>query len=204
MKKSYALEDEACDYTLKVVEGGVAFYEAGKQVATAQVSFSQRALLENLLAAYALCRESGAKVNALFVAMKDLKLAPHRFCEIEYKGIHFIDDSYNASPYAMRQALHNLIQKKGKRRIAVLGGMAELGVFTKASHQEVAQLALEQLDEVFFLGTNWSEIEGVTKERLFLNKEALQKALFPFIQGGDAVLIKGANSLKMWELIEAY
>ena len=54
------------------------------------------------------------------------------------KGNYIINDAYNASPQSMKAALDVLSElKEGKRKIAVLGDMLELGSYSKQAHEEV-------------------------------------------------------------------
>ena len=59
-------------------------------------------------------------------------------------GVLLINDCYNANPISMRAALAHLADRSaGRRRVAVLGGMAELGAGAAAFHREVGALAAE-------------------------------------------------------------
>ena len=55
-------------------------------------------------------------------------------------GITIVDDSYNASPIAMRRLLQ-LLSAAGGRRVAVLGEMYELGEEAGEAHREVGACA---------------------------------------------------------------
>ena len=59
-------------------------------------------------------------------------------------GVTVIDDAYNANPDSMRAALQALAAMGGGRRtVAVLGAMTELGETTDAAHRAVGELAAE-------------------------------------------------------------
>src|SRR5206468_8122223 len=56
-----------------------------------------------------------------------------------------INDAYNANPVSMRAALVQLAERAGaRRRVAILGDMAELGPDADAVHREVRELAASQ------------------------------------------------------------
>ena len=57
-------------------------------------------------------------------------------------GVVLIDDAYNASPLSVRSALLSLSDVEGKRRVAVLGGMLELGALARDAHIEVGKLSV--------------------------------------------------------------
>src|SRR5262249_62332230 len=59
-------------------------------------------------------------------------------------GVTVIDDSYNANPASTAAALRALTgMARGRRTIAVLGYLAELGRYERAGHEEVGRLAAE-------------------------------------------------------------
>lgn len=68
-------------------------------------------------------------------------------------GYRVLDDSYNASPAAVQAALEALVAVPGRRRVAVLGHMAELGELSAGEHRNVAARASELGVEVLAVGT---------------------------------------------------
>src|SRR5438067_8630304 len=75
-----------------------------------------------------------------------------------------LNDCYNANPVSMRAALEHLAERgAGRRRIAVLGAMAELGAGSAAYHEEIAallhELGIERViavgDEARAYGGDW-------------------------------------------------
>ena len=65
------------------------------------------------------------------------------------RGVCILDDSYNANPVSVEAALRSLVALPAKRRVAVLGAMAELGPSEDAEHRQVANLAQDMGVEVF-------------------------------------------------------
>lgn len=55
------------------------------------------------------------------------------------KGTLLIDDTYNASPDATTAALDTLYEVPGKKKIAILGQMNELGSFSQSLHEQVGK-----------------------------------------------------------------
>jgi UDP-N-acetylmuramoyl-tripeptide--D-alanyl-D-alanine ligase len=126
-----------------------------------------------------------------------------------------IDESYNANPASMRATLAQRGATPATRRIAVLGGMKELGDFTPAFHAQLAEpLAAAHVDYAVLVG---EEMLALARE---LGKPAVNAlgnpaayahcqnpgeaiaALEEFgLAGGDAVLVKGSNSVGLGRLV---
>ena len=74
-------------------------------------------------------------------------------------GVTVIDDSYNANPASTAAALRALAAMgRGRRTVAVLGYMAELGEYERAGHEEVGRLAAE-------LGVDRLVVVGASRPR---------------------------------------
>ena len=61
------------------------------------------------------------------------------------KGIKnsvIIDDSYNASPEAVKAALQTLLRFSKGSKIALLGNMNELGALSEEAHREVGGMCM--------------------------------------------------------------
>ena len=64
---------------------------------------------------------------------------------VHWRGITVVEDCYNASPDSMRAALETLAGHPCTgRRIAVLGGMLELGAISERAHREIGAFAAEK------------------------------------------------------------
>ena len=117
-------------------------------------------------------------------------------------GLHIIEDCYNAGPESMRASLKVLARAQG-RKIAVLGGMLELGDFAPQAHYLVGREAAETADLLFAYGENTEEyISGAMDAGLenawkFDTHEALAAALQAALLPGDTILIKGSRGMKM-------
>ena len=53
-----------------------------------------------------------------------------------------IDDTYNASLDSIKSSLELLIKREGKRKIAIIGDVLELGTFSKNLHEEIGKVLL--------------------------------------------------------------
>jgi UDP-N-acetylmuramoyl-tripeptide--D-alanyl-D-alanine ligase len=115
------------------------------------------------------------------------------------KDTRIIDDSYNANPMSMEQALAILTAKSG-RRIAVLGDMLELGVREKVYHQRIGKLARENADVIVGVGKRaiW-----FAPTYHFASPHQAASFLKKFVRPQDVVLVKGSQSMRMEIVSEA-
>lgn len=122
-------------------------------------------------------------------------------------GSLLIDDSYNASPAAVEQALATLrIFPHAKRRVAVLGDMLELGRYSVSEHQRIALIAHESADLIIAVGIRARAFVAAPKRVEVLhydNAQTAAQALPALIQSGDVVLIKGSQSIRTERIVEA-
>lgn len=125
--------------------------------------------------------------------------------------ITLIDESYNASPAAMRAAFAVLMahepQQPG-RRIAVLGDMLELGRSAPAEHAALgAALAELPVDRVFAAGPEMAALVDVLRPGQCAayapDTAALAAEIVPALRAGDVVLVKGSLGIGMARVIRA-
>jgi UDP-N-acetylmuramoyl-tripeptide--D-alanyl-D-alanine ligase len=103
-----------------------------------------------------------------------------------------INDAWNANPVAMRAALAHLAERaSGRRTVAILGEMAELGPDAPQYHDEVAREA-KSLDVVLGVGELARRYDP--DEWAATAAEAAPLAL-GLVQPGDAILVKGSRSV---------
>ncbi len=110
-----------------------------------------------------------------------------------------IDDSYNANPVSMAAALQTLGNWPGKRRIAVLGDMLELGSGARRFHEALAwDIEQAGIDRVYCTGALMQHLHqalpGQRRGGWFDSVEALHDSLVQAMQAGDVILLKGSNS----------
>ena len=108
----------------------------------------------------------------------------------------------------MRAALDLLGAAEGKRRIAVLGDMLELGPEGRALHAAIAEdIERNQVDLVFTAGTLMRALsEAIPSERRgahAANAAALEPIVLDALRAGDVVMIKGSNGSRMGPLVAA-
>jgi UDP-N-acetylmuramoyl-tripeptide--D-alanyl-D-alanine ligase len=125
-------------------------------------------------------------------------------------GITLLNDAYNANPASMAAALRTLAATRGRRRIAVLGEMRELGTHAAAGHRQVgAEAAAAQLDALLVLGPHadavraGAEEAGMPAGRIVVatSHAELAERLRAVGRPGDLVLLKGSRGAAMEEVL---
>jgi len=121
-----------------------------------------------------------------------------------------IDDTYNASPSATKEALVTLKSLDAKRKIAVLGDMLELGKHTFDEHQAIGHLIPESTDLLFTVGirakiiAEIAEKIGFSKKKIFvftnIHEAAMQ--LQQKVLRGDLILVKGSQGVRMERIVK--
>jgi UDP-N-acetylmuramoyl-tripeptide--D-alanyl-D-alanine ligase len=131
---------------------------------------------------------------------------------LQAADITIMDDSYNASPESMLAALRTLagLAAGGRRKIAALGGMLELGDYEEAAHRELGeQVARCGFDLLLVTGPQSASVEAgahLVSPGLpvgcYPDNLTLAKALEPLLQPGDYLLVKASRSFAMEKVTE--
>jgi UDP-N-acetylmuramoyl-tripeptide--D-alanyl-D-alanine ligase len=175
--------------------------------------------VSNSLAVMAAVHAAGGDLGAAGLALAEMgglkgRGARHR---VTVPGGHalLIDESYNANPASMRATLSQLGQTPATRRIAVLGSMKELGDFAPAFHAQLVEpLEAGRVDYAILVGEEMlalaRELGTAAAGRVgnpipyahCQNPGEAIAALEEFgLAGGDAVLVKGSNSVGLGRVV---
>ena len=154
-------------------------------------SYSAKHQLANTRFALAAARHLGIALPAGELHVEFSKLREEER-ELPGGGL-LLNDCYNANPVSMRAALEHLSERAhGRRRIAVLGEMAELGDGAPAYHEEIGALVRELgIEHVIAVGGLARAYGGEWVADAAGAAERLRGALHP----GDVVLVKGSRSV---------
>jgi UDP-N-acetylmuramoyl-tripeptide--D-alanyl-D-alanine ligase len=132
-----------------------------------------------------------------------------------------IDESYNANPASMRATLGTLGEIPARRRIAVLGAMKELGAASDDYHAALAvPLLAAEVERIILVGAEMAALarelgsalgksgNAVLAGRIELDHVETAAAAAECLaadspQGGDAILVKGSNSVGLGVLVRA-
>ncbi len=123
-----------------------------------------------------------------------------------------IDDTYNASPFAMKSAINTLGELKNfNRKIAVLGDMLELGKHTEEAHFSIGNILKENnIDIICVVGPRAKNIKkgaieaGIKENHIYEFDTSFEAGDFlkTFVKKGDIALIKGSQGVRMERAVE--
>ena len=175
-------------------EDGHGRFRVGEETVELDLPFSQRYQALNTLAALHAYDALGLPLDRAQEGAEAIRLSPWRGEELELPGGGLvINDAYNANPDSMRAALLHLAERaQGRRRVAILGEMAELGEHADAYHRDVAALVHELEVEVIGVGEPAASY-GATV--LVADAGEAVAAARNLVRPGDAVLVKASRTV---------
>lgn len=116
-----------------------------------------------------------------------------------------LDESYNASVLSIRAALETLSLVPGKRRIAVLGDIRELGEFAEREHLSLVPDLMAYADLIFCCCPEMRHVFDALAEEKRGVWQADAASLAPIVQSnlkaGDVVLVKGSLGSRMRDIV---
>jgi UDP-N-acetylmuramoyl-tripeptide--D-alanyl-D-alanine ligase len=160
----------------------------------------------NASAAAAAGLAAGVPLDAAATALATASLSKWR---LELRdlavGATLLNDSYNADPDTARAALDALAAIECGRRIAVLGGMLELGDDSEAEHRAVGQYAASRADVVVAVGEAARPIADGAGDRTvaLAGNDAAIDWLRGHLAAGDVVLVKASRAARLDEVAAA-
>lgn len=155
--------------------------------APVQLAVAGEHQVTNALAAAAGAFALGLGVDAIAEGLAVARLSPWRMQLLRTpSGAQVLNDAYNANPMSVAAALRSLATLPARRRIAVLGLMAELGEDAESQHREMGALAHALGISVIAVSTPWYGPEPVADVEAAL-------AAIGAVDGHDAVLVKGSR-----------
>ncbi len=112
-------------------------------------------------------------------------------------------DCYNANPSSMKVALDNFEALPRDNKVAMLGGMRELGSESLKEHEAIVNrlLAHPEICAVL-IGPEFAFAEGQPNVLHFPSSDVAVEYFAEHPLSGATVLLKGSNSTRMWKLEE--
>jgi UDP-N-acetylmuramoyl-tripeptide--D-alanyl-D-alanine ligase len=163
-----------------------------------ELPFDQRYLAENVLAAITAYDALGLPLERAHDGARAIALSPWRGEVRELQGGGFVvNDAYNANPTSMRAARVDLADRAGgRRRVAILGEMAELGTEGDRYHREIATLLRELgIEVVVAVGEDACAYHAVTGKGYFVADADSFPAVLHLLRPGDAILVKASRAV---------
>ncbi len=176
-----------------------------------------RFMVFNALAALAAAAAAGIRIPDMQAGLAAFTPVPGRMnIQILSGGIHLIDDTYNANPASMTQALTTLAElakdpttSETGRTVAILGDMRELGPDSEHLHRFVGQTAAKLgITRLYVHGPlsrhllAGARAEGMSEDAVFHGtKQEIQDRVQAFVRAGDWILVKGSRGMAMETLI---
>jgi UDP-N-acetylmuramoyl-tripeptide--D-alanyl-D-alanine ligase len=176
------------------LEDGRGRFRVDGRVVELELPFTQRHHAVNTLVALHTYAALGLPLERASEGARDIRLSPWRGEETALPGGGFVvNDAYNANPDSMRAALTHLAERAGaRRRVAILGEMAELGEASRRYHQEIGELAAGLGIEIIGVGEPAQAYEGAAWAA---DGEAAVEAAEALLRPGDAVLVKASRAV---------
>ena len=157
--------------------------------------------VENILAAICVGHRFGIEPTQAIKAIESYSPANNRSQILQTAKNNVILDAYNANPTSMEQAIQNFNAMPSENpKVAILGDMLELGSYAAKEHQRIAQLALEVVDKVFFVGENFKQ--SCRGGLWFASHQELSEYLKANPLKGKTILLKGSRGIKLDEIVK--
>ena len=196
MAENIQFKEDGSTYTLKGTDETIYVPVGGEH------------FVQNSLCAIAVGRIFNMPLEEIKDGIENFELTKKRMDITVVKDITIINDSYNANYDSMKAALEYLGKIVGKRKIAVLGDMLELGKFSKSLHENVGkEVVKNNIDILITVGEEAKNIAKVAQEKIKkvivcnTNEEAI-KEINNLKQQNDCILLKASNGMKFGEILE--
>ena len=158
----------------------------------------------NALLGIAAAKELGVSCEEMLEGLKTIEATSMRLEFKNVNGYTIINDCYNASPDSMKAALQVLKNRKGNRKIAILGTMRELGEESKRAHKEVGEYAKDIADILITTGEFVEDYKmGFGEDNIIIynTKEDLIDNICEIIKADDVILVKASRGAKFEEIV---
>ena len=117
------------------------------------------------------------------------------------KKFKLIDESYNANPLSVTNAINSfdLIKKNKFKKYLILGDMLELGAKSKKYHTDLSKVINKSnIDKVFIKGEKtlytYKNLHKSKQGNILQNKDDIDLILSNIINNNDYLMIKGSNA----------
>jgi UDP-N-acetylmuramoyl-tripeptide--D-alanyl-D-alanine ligase len=156
----------------------------------------------NITAAAAIGKHFEVSESDIKSALENYVPANNRSQLISKNGIEIILDAYNANPSSMSAALAHFTANDGKKKVAILGDMFELGSESIAEHQAIVQLMIQHREtETWFVGKDFFACT-TDDAHLHFYKDYESFATAFTLGPAKNILIKGSRGMALERCLE--
>ena len=159
----------------------------------------------NILASLAVLHALKIDINKIKSLIKNLQPTAGRgkkYNILRYKKkFRFIDESYNANPLSVKNAIlkFDSLKKEKFKKYLVLGDMLELGHKSRKYHEEISKVINNSdIDKVFVKGKQtiftYKNLNKNKRGNILQNTEDIDLNLRSIISNNDYLMIKGSNA----------
>lgn len=206
-------EYQATDQVVSISGTSFNFHAPDKSVVPVKLQILGEHHVMNALAALTVADLLHVPRSTAIAALEAMPLAERWRMQVTNRadGVTIINDAYNASPDSVKAALQTLAQlgRSGRRTIAVLGEMAELGTASREQHDAIGRIVVRlNIDQLIVVGAAAKLIHmGAEQEGSWDGEskffESIDEAL-AYVRGmlraGDLVLVKSSKSANLRHL----
>lgn len=192
-------------------EEGISHFQIEGEFGTTEATLAipGHHMVGNALLAVAAGILCGISLEESVAALRGATLAGGRLSVLKKNGVTILDDTYNANPESMSAALETLASTGvGKRRIAVLGRMGELGIHAADAYTRIGVKASASSDVLVCVGEEASAIGGSATSaghadvRFVADTKSAADLLSGILHPGDIVLLKASRSARLEEILQ--
>ncbi|RUM60868.1 MAG: UDP-N-acetylmuramoylalanyl-D-glutamate--2,6-diaminopimelate ligase [Persephonella sp.] len=220
LKKYYSLDnyitfgsEEEADIKIKNVkilkDGTFGHVEYGREKISLKLPVFNKAIFNNISAVSGILYYLDLNPVKPLQILNSFNLPKGRGQVIRLKNIQIIDDSYNANPLSVENAIKTLDSVPSKK-VLILGDMLELGKLSEYLHRQIGKLILKtSINKIFLYGKEsfyiYDELKNKKDVIYSSDKDKLiQKILDFLIRDKDfkTILIKGSRGMKMEEILD--
>ncbi|GHT62060.1 UDP-N-acetylmuramoyl-tripeptide--D-alanyl-D-alanine ligase [Bacteroidia bacterium] len=165
----------------------------------------------NAAIAYAVATEMGIRQEVIADRLASFS-TPDRRGSFSYskKGALLLDNTYNAAPDSLQSSLQTLseLAEKGKRTIAVIGEMLELGAYSEEAHRHIGKImaGMNEPDLLITVGKHAKLIGEEARKKNwkhFDDAASVAQYLLTEVNGDDIVLLQGSNGVGLDLVVKA-
>lgn len=179
-----------------------------------RLPFAGRFNILNAVAAAACGVALGIAPEKIVAGLEQAELMGQRLQVKDHNGMTLLDDTYNANPKSMAEALETLASMQiAGRRYFIIGDMFELGPNEVAAHRRLGEQAVQKnIDYLVAVGERVKDTVDAaknadstkTKAFLFDTHEEAAAFLKDKAEAGDALLFKGSRGAQMEKTLNAF